>query len=99
MHPGEHVHFSGIFSSLTLPSDGSEGDIGGEEEEETNKGKQRNDQSGQVEASFSRGGVGRGRIGNLWGTVTFFGGRVSRSLWGSILLISPHPSCLGTSTH
>jgi len=54
LHPGEHVDFSGIFSSLTLPSDGSEGDISGEEEEETNKSQKRNDQSGQVEAGFSR---------------------------------------------
>ena len=50
LHPLEHVDFSGIFSSLTLPSDGSEGDVGGEEEEETNEGEQGDDQGGQVKA-------------------------------------------------
>ena len=57
LHPLEHVDFSGIFSGLTLPSDRSEGDVGGEEEEETNKSKKRDDESGQIEAGFSRSGV------------------------------------------
>ena len=43
LHPLQHVDLSGILSCLTLPSDGSEGDVGGEEEEETNKSEKRDD--------------------------------------------------------
>ena len=35
---------------MIIPPDGGEGDVGGEEEEETNEGEQGDDQGGQVKA-------------------------------------------------
>ena len=35
---------------IIVPPDGCEGDVGGEEEEETNEGEQGGDQGGQVKA-------------------------------------------------
>ena len=39
-----------IITIMKIPPDGGEGDVGGEEEEETNEGEQGDDQGGQVQA-------------------------------------------------
>ena len=49
-HPLHHVGLSGVLNGLSLPPDGGEGHVGGEEEEETNEGEQGDDQGGQVKA-------------------------------------------------
>ena len=86
-HPLNHVGLSGILDGLSLPPDGGEGHVGGEEEEEAEEGEEGDDDGGQVEASV--GSIGGGRVGGVWGPVGLCRSTVGVGLRGSVALISP----------
>ena len=86
-HPLNHVGLSGILDGLSLPPDGGEGHVGGEEEEEAEEGEEGDDDGGQVEASV--GSIGGGRVGGVWGPVGLSRSTVGVGFRGSVALISP----------
>ena len=86
-HPLNHVGLSGILDGLSLPPDGGEGHVGGEEKEEAEEGEEGDDDGGQIEASV--GSVGRGRVGGVGSTVGLCRSTVGVGLRGSVALISP----------
>ena len=86
-HPLNHVGLSGALDGLSLPPDGGEGHVGGEEEEETEEGEEGDDDGGEVEASV--GSIGGGRVGGVWSTVSLCRSTVGVGLRGSVALISP----------
>lgn len=103
-----------IIIGISLPSDGGEGDIGGEEEEETNEGEDWDEEGGQIKSSSGLGGgVGGGGVAWFRGAIGFGGGSVGFSrggigrfrgavgwlLGGAIGVITLHQMCTGTSRH
>ena len=87
-HSLNHVGLAGILDGLSLPPDGGEGHVGGEEEEEAEEGEKGDDDGGEVEASVSS--VGGSRVGGVWSSVGLCRGAVGVRLRGSVAIISPH---------
>ena len=87
-HSLNHVGLAGILDGLSLPPDGGEGHVGGEEEEQAEEGEEGDDDGGEVEASV--GSVRGSRVGGVWSSVSLSRGSVGVGLWGSVAIISPH---------
>ena len=65
-HLGDSVGLPGVFiSGLSLPPDAGEGDVGGEEEEQTQESQERNDDGGEVQTSLSSIGGSSGTIAEI----------------------------------
>jgi len=104
------VGLTDVVIGISLPSDGGEGDIGGEEEEESDESQDRDEEGGQIEAAALRGAVRGsgvawfgGSVSFCGGTVTFCGGGIAwfwgpvgGFLGGAIGVVTLHQMCTGT---
>ena len=84
LDPGDEVggDVSGILG-VPLPPDGGQGHVGGEQEKQTDKGENRDDDGGEVQASAAGGSVGGGAVGRLGGSVGLRG-RLVGHLGGAV---------------
>jgi len=91
-----HVHHSlngidrnfRVINSFSLPSDAGQGDVGGEEEEETEESQEGDDDSGEVKTSFSSVRGSGSSITLNWSSIRLCGSSIGVRLWSSVSIIS-----------